>query len=122
MLRKLIAIAAWLCLLFIIYATLSSIDARPRLTSDEPAPVVYLEHFGAFAVLGLLFCLAYPRRFTFVCILVLGSAVLLEVLQIFIPDRDARVSDALEKLAGGVAGILAARAFLAFSRYRGWRA
>ena len=122
MLRKLIAITAWLCLLFIIYATLSSIDARPQLSSDEPAPVVYLEHFGAFAVLGLLFCLAYPRRFTFVCILVLGSAVLLEVLQIFIPDRDARVADALEKLAGGVAGILAARAFLALSWYRGWRA
>jgi VanZ family protein len=47
----------------------------------------------------------YPGRVKFVCLLVLGSAVLLELLQIFVPDRDARILDALEKLAGGIVGI-----------------
>jgi VanZ family protein len=61
---------------------------------------------------------AYPRRIMFVCLLVLGSAVLLELLQIFVPDRDARVLDALEKLAGGVAGISFARAILNSSSLR----
>jgi VanZ family protein len=74
-----------------------------------------LEHFGAYAVLGFLFRLAYPRHIAFVCVLVFGSAVILELLQIFIPDRDARVLDAIEKLAGGAAGILASGAFLALS-------
>ena len=32
MFRKLIALAAWGCLIFIIYATLSSAGARPELT------------------------------------------------------------------------------------------
>jgi hypothetical protein len=42
----------------------------------------------------------------------LGSAVVLELLQILVPDRDARIIDAAEKLAGGAAGILAVRTFL----------
>lgn len=114
--RRFIAIAtSWGCLIFIIYATLSSADARPELTSSEPALAVFVERFGAYALLGSLFCLAYPRRIALVCLLVLGSAVLLEVFQLYIPDRDARIVDALEKLAGGVAGISAARAFLTFS-------
>jgi VanZ family protein len=114
MLRQLIAIAAWACLTFIVFATLSSAGARPELTRAEPALVVFVERFGAYALVGLLFCLAYSRRIVFVCFLVFGSAVFLEFLQIFIPDRDARVFDAAEKLAGGAAGILTACIFLSF--------
>src|SRR4051794_9902975 len=58
-----------------------------------------LERLGAYAVLGLLFYLAYPRQVGHVCLLVFGSAVFLEILQIFVPDvpdRDARVVDALQ--------------------------
>ena len=114
MLRQLVAIAAWTCLGFIVYATLSSAGARPELTRAEPAMAVFVERFGAYALVGLLFSLSYPRRIVFVCILVLGSAVFLEFLQVFIPDRDARVFDALEKLAGGAAGISTACIFLSF--------
>jgi len=119
MFRKLIALAAWACLIFIIYATLSSAGARPELTGTEPAWVVFIERFGAYALLGLLFCLAYPGRVALVCLLVFGGAVLLELLQIFIPDRDARVVDAAEKLTGGAVGISAARLFLSFAMRRG---
>jgi VanZ family protein len=108
MLHKMIALAAWACLVFIAYATLSSIDARPELIAAGfyKAFFTVVERFGAYAVLGLLFCLAYPRHLNFVCLLVFGSAVILELLQIYVPDRDARVVDVLEKLAGGAAGIL----------------
>jgi VanZ family protein len=114
MLRQLIAIAAWACLAFIVHATLSSAGARPELTRAEPALAVFVERFGAYALVGLLFCLSYPRRIVFVCFLVFGSAVFLEFLQIFIPDRDARIFDAAEKIAGGAAGILTACIFLSF--------
>ena len=71
--QKYIAIAAWACLIFIIYATLSSADVRPELTKTEPALVVFVERFGAYSLLGVLFCWGYPRRLTLVCVLVLGS-------------------------------------------------
>jgi VanZ family protein len=121
MFRKFIATAAWASLTFIIYATLSSIGARPQMTSHESALVVFLERFGAYAVIGFLFYIAYPGRIALVCLLVLGTAMLLEFLQLFVPDRDARVSDALVKMAGGVTGILAARALLTLRPHRGWK-
>jgi VanZ family protein len=115
MVCKGIGIAAWACLIFIIYATLSSAGSRPELTVTQPAVVVFLERFGAYGLLGFLFWLAYPSRIVFVCLLVFGSAVVLELLQIVIPDRDARVIDAAEKFAGGLAGISAAKVFLSFA-------
>jgi VanZ family protein len=111
---KLVAGAAWALLMFIIYATLSSIEARPELTGPgfHKAFFTVIERFGAYAALGLLFYFAYPGNVAAVFLVVFGSAIVLELLQIFIPDRDARVLDALEKLAGGAAGISAARAFV----------
>jgi VanZ family protein len=108
MIQKLITVAAWACFIFIVFATLSSIALRPELASDETDLIVFIERFGAYALLGIVFRIAYPNRITFVCLLVLGSAVVLELLQIVVPSRDARVLDALEKMAGGVMGIAAA--------------
>src|ERR1700692_3929417 len=108
--KKFITAYLLACLIFIAYATLTSIESRPELTGIGfyKAFFTVLERFLAYAVLGLLFYLAYPRRIIFVCVLVFGSALVLELLQIFVPDRDARVSDALEKMAGGAVGIFAA--------------
>jgi hypothetical protein len=114
MLHKLISIAAWATLTFIIFATLSPAHLRPELTATEPATIVAFERVGAFAVLGLLFSSGYPRRYRLVWAIVLGSAILLEFLQILVPDRDARMVDALEKIAGGGAGIFTAQWLLSF--------
>ena len=65
--------------------------------------------------------MAYPRRLAFVCLFVFGNAILLEMLQIFIPDRDARIVDAVEKLAGRAAGISGASLFLSYARRRPWK-
>jgi VanZ family protein len=117
MFHKLIATAAWAYLIFIVYATLSSIDARPELTGVGfyKAFFTVVERFAAYAVLGFLFYLVYPRNIALGCLIVFGSAVILELLQLFIPDRDARIIDVLEKLAGGAAGILVTRTFLALT-------
>jgi VanZ family protein len=100
---------------FIAYATLSPIEARPRLPTSPS-----LEHIFAFAILGALFCLAYPRHTALVCLIVLGSALALEVLQLLTPDRHGRMQDAIEKMAGGVAGIAAGRAILYFEQASRW--
>jgi VanZ family protein len=117
MLHKFVSMIAWVCLLFVASATLSPVYLRPRLLENEPALIVILEHVGAFAVMGFLFSLSYSR-IKLVCFLVLGSAVILELLQLVVPDRDARVIDAVKKLIGGGVGIIAARILCAllFSR------
>jgi VanZ family protein len=103
--HKLVTIVAWASLAFVAYATLSPIQARPTISSSAD-----LEHIIAFAVAGLLFCLAYPRQIVRVCFIVLGSAVLLEYLQTLTPDRHGTILDASEKIVGGAFGIFAARA------------
>jgi VanZ family protein len=115
MLHKLTAVAAWAFLAFIIYATVSPLRDRPTLFSSA-----HLEHIGAFAVLGGLFCLVYPRQIVLVCLIVLGSAALLEVLQLLTPDRHGRLLDAIEKIVGGAAGIAAGLAILTFKRASHW--
>lgn len=106
MLHKLIIAAAWASLLFIAFATLVPLHLRPGLADVETFSSVLVERIGAFAVLGCLFSMSYPRRYGFICGLVFGSAIVLEALQIFVPDRDARVVDAIEKLLGGGVGIV----------------
>jgi VanZ family protein len=99
MIQRVSVIAGWLALAFIVYATLSPIDARPVLAGLQ------FEHFAAFALMGLAFGLAYPSRLFLVVAIVVGSAVVLEALQLLTPDRHGRILDALVKAAGGICGI-----------------
>jgi hypothetical protein len=115
MLHKLIAVAAWTLLAFIAYATISPIQARPTLFASPS-----FERLAAFTVLGALFCLAYPRHIVVVCLIVLGSAVLLELAQLLTPDRHGRIQDAIIKMMGGALGIVAGRAMLYFQRASRW--
>jgi peptidoglycan/LPS O-acetylase OafA/YrhL len=115
MVRRIVAIAAWAVLIFIISATISPIGDRPSM----PASTTF-QHLAAFAALGALFCLAYPRQIPLVCLIVLGSALSLELVQMLTPDRHGRVQDAIEKISGGAAGIMAGRAILRFEPVRRW--
>jgi hypothetical protein len=121
MLHRCLAVAAWACLIFIVYATLVSAHVRPELTQSEPMLAVFAERYGAYGLLGGLFRLAYPSRVRAVWIFVLGSAVILELLQILIPDRDARIIDAMEKMAGGATGLWVASTLLVYADRRGWK-
>lgn len=114
MLRTVMMVIAWATLLLIAIATVSPIDVRPHLGS------VTVERFGAFALTGLLFGLAYPRRLRAVAAVVLGAALLLEILQLLTPDRHGQVADAMVKFFGGAVGIgmslMVSRLFLMLRR------
>ena len=99
MIQRFSAVVGWLGLAFIVYATLSPLEDRPVLADAQ------LEHFAAFAVMGLLFGLGYSSRLFLVTTIVLGSALTLEALQLLTPDRHGRFIDALVKVAGGICGI-----------------
>lgn len=113
--QRAVLIAAWIFAVFLAYATLCPIGHRPVLTT-----VSSREHLAAFAVFGALFCLAYPRRTIVVLIFVLTTAGLLEAMQLFTPDRHAQALEALQKIAGGAAGVFAGRAILYFKWARSW--
>jgi VanZ family protein len=98
---------------YAVYDTISPLVARPLINT-----YVHFEHILAFAVVGALFCLAYPRSTVLVCCVIFGSAVLLEGLQTLTPDRHGTIFDALEKLAGGAIGIVIGKIVLALNRQR----
>jgi VanZ like family len=110
MFQKLVALAAWGSLAFITFATLSPIGLRPEVADAR------YEHVAAFALAGFLFGLAYPRHIALVAMLVLGSAILLESLQLITPDRHGQLVDLEEKLVGGSIGIALALVFEACRR------
>jgi hypothetical protein len=97
---RVVRVIAWLSLLLIAVATLGPLSLRP--TTGLPPQI---ERFAAFLVVGVLFAAAYPRRILLVGVVVLSSAVVLEILQLIEPFRHGRLLDACFKLAGGALGL-----------------
>ena len=96
-------IIAWLLTAAVTFATLGPPQYRPHSALGQDA-----EHALAFALVGLAFGLAYPRR----RLLTAGIAVILigvlELLQLWMPGRHARLEDfVVDALAAG-AGIAVA--------------
>jgi len=102
MFQVLLRISAWSCLAVIALITLGPIGLRP-VTGLSPQ----IERFVAFAIVGALFAAAYPRYILFAVVVVLGAAVMLELLQLLAPSRHGRLFDASVKVAGGVVGLCA---------------
>ena len=115
MVHKITIVTAWSVLAFIAYATLSPIQSRPTLAAPSD-----FEHLAAFAVIGTLFILAYPRQIILVVLVVLGGAALLEIMQLLTPDRHGRLLDAVVKIAGGALGMVAGRVALNFDQFKRW--
>lgn len=107
MVRKLSLLAAWGLLAFITYATFSPLQHRPTISHST-----HVEHLGAYLLLGVLFRIGYPRNLLLACLVVIGGAILLELMQHFTPDRHARLLDGAAKAAGSAVGIAVAEAAL----------
>jgi VanZ family protein len=90
---------AWLLAAAIIFATLGPPRHRPHadITHDG-------EHALAFILLGLAFALAYPKQRCFAASISVILIGILELLQILVPGRHARLEDffvdAITALAG----------------------
>ena len=77
MLHELLATAAWTAFALIVFFTISPLNMRPGVTADPN-----IERFAAFALVGLLFGLAYPRRLAVDASFVVVAAGVLEMLQL----------------------------------------
>jgi hypothetical protein len=98
--HKLLATAAWIAFALIVFLTISPLDMRPVVTANPD-----IERFAAFALVGLLFGLAYPRRLVVDASFVIVAAGLLETFQLMIRDRHGHMADALVKAGGGAFGV-----------------
>jgi uncharacterized protein YqfA (UPF0365 family) len=105
--HKLLAIAAWTALALIVLLTISPLDLRPVITADPN-----IERFAAFALVGLLFGLAYPRRLVVDASFVMIAAAALETVQLMTRDRHGHIADAVVKAAGGAFGVALALTIL----------
>jgi hypothetical protein len=100
MLQTLARIAAWSLAVAIVVMTLGPIGLRPQF--GHPS----MERFAAYLALGGAFSLGYPRHRAWVALAVVCGAMGLEMGQLLVPGRDARVGDALVKVFGAVTGVL----------------
>ena len=107
--------AVSVCLALIVYATLANLAGRPALMGHHEAYwVVVIERFSAYGLLGFLLSFLLPGRFALTCSLVIGVAMGLEIMQAFTLDRHPSLLDALQKVAGGLVGVMLAQTILAF--------
>jgi VanZ family protein len=77
----------------------------PWLRPETGAPHD-LEHFAIFAATGLAFGLGYSRRFSVVAVVVFAGAI--EIAQIAVPGRHARLSDFVVDALAVCVGLLTA--------------
>jgi hypothetical protein len=99
-LHHLFRAAAWSALVVLVLVTVSPIGWRPHTIAT-----VGFDRAGAFAVAGVIFALAYPRRFLSLALLLVVAAFFIEMLQWISPTRHARLADAMVKASGGVLGV-----------------
>ena len=93
---------AWLLVLAVAVFTLSPNELRP--TTGASTLSANVERFAAFAVIGMLFSLGYPKHRFAVILLVIGIVASLEVAQNFVPSRHGRLLHGFVKAAGALFG------------------
>lgn len=100
-------VLAWLMLAALLVVTISPIGLRPHIPGYVTA-----ERFIMLLVIGLLFCLAYPKHWVKVAILLVTTAGLFELMQRLTPDRHGEISDFLVKSAGAITGVILGKIIL----------
>lgn len=84
---KAVRMSAWLLTVAIVILSLVPPELRPRVGGFH-----VLEHFAIFSATGFAFGLGYrPRYFTAIGLVFFAGAV--EVAQLLVPGRHARISD-----------------------------
>ena len=100
---KIARIVAWLLIAAAIFLTIGPQKFRPHTGIEHE-----LEHFLAFAIVGLAFGLGYPGRGLILAMLGIAIAGMLETAQLWVPLRHAYFNDFLVNGSAACMGIAAA--------------
>jgi VanZ family protein len=96
-------IIAWLLTAAVTFATLGPARLRPHSDLGQDG-----EHALAFVLVGLAFGLAYPRRRLLTAAIAVVLIGVLELLQLWMPGRHARLEDFVVDALAACAGIVVA--------------
>jgi VanZ family protein len=94
--KRVFQVLAWVLVFGIV--GLSIVPPDYRLITDLPRP---FEHLFIFLLAGVAFGLGYPDRYPLQTIALVLFAAAVELVQVWVPGRHARLSD----FAAGVVGI-----------------
>lgn len=97
--RSILTAVPWLLLLLLVLVTVVPIEWRPTIGRPN------IERVTALAAVGFAFGFVYPRHIVAVAILIIGTTILLEATQLFLPTRHGREYDLAVKLVGGTFGL-----------------
>jgi VanZ family protein len=100
---KAVRMSAWLLTLAIVILSLVPPELRPRLGGLHA-----LEHFVIFSATGLAFGLGYRPRYSTAIGLVLFAGAI-ELAQLFVPGRHARLSDFIVDALAACIGLAASQ-------------
>jgi len=98
--RRLFQVLGWLCVLAIV--ALSLVAPRWRPVTFVPHN---LEHIAIFAVTGFALGLGYPGRLPHRMAMLVVFAAAVELAQVFVPGRHARLIDFVVDALGACAGL-----------------
>jgi len=96
-----IRLAFWLVVLMLIWVTVVPASSRPGGVYSR-----YVDHFASFGLAGFLFYLGYADRLLARLIAAVLFAGSLELLQLLVPGRHARLVDFVIDAFGACAGIV----------------
>jgi VanZ family protein len=106
MMTKPFKAAAWICLLSLVVLTVIPGDERPVSGFQHD-----WEHFIAFCPAGFLLGLGYANRFRWLYPVAIAFTLALELSQIPLTDRHARVDDFIVDAVAACLGLAVAQAF-----------
>ena len=100
LMRRLFQIAAWLLVIEISLVSL----VPPSLRPVTGAPHNF-EHLAIFLLTGIAFAIGYPRRLFLQSIGLVIFAGLIEIAQLWVPGRHARLSDFIVDASAACIGV-----------------
>jgi VanZ family protein len=113
MMEKTLKAISWLIILGLVIVTIVPADERPVTGLEHD-----LEHFVAFALAGLTFGLAYAGHLGARCVSAIVFTLALELSQIPLASRHARVEDFVVDAVGACLGIVIAYALRKLAKNR----
>jgi VanZ family protein len=103
LISKIARITAWILATAIVILSLVPRDLRPATGAPH-----HLEHFIPYFATGLAFGLGYDRKHNVLALLLVLFCGLIEVMQLLVPGRHARLGDFVVDALAACVGLLTA--------------
>jgi VanZ family protein len=109
-LQRVFQVAAWLLALTIVLLSLGPPSTRPVTGTGHN-----FEHLAIFWVTGAAFGFGYPRRVIVLPLALIGFSAAIDIAQMIVPGRHARLGDFLMDAAASCLGVAVSLLLMKFT-------